>query len=125
MECQPSPSKPQPIVGSWSAGCALDLHTSRSEFLGHDEFGHPMFDTVRTAVGEALYQLKYAQNSAMVSGLAETAAAFVRGWKCRPDLVLPVPATKDRAVPPVALAGQKLLSDAHEIDSAKVRGRRI
>ena len=42
---------PQKIVGNWAQGFALDLHSSSSsEFLGHDEYGHPMFSTVRTEV---------------------------------------------------------------------------
>ncbi len=47
------------IAGNWSSGYALDKHVLSSEFLGHNEWGHPMFDTTRSEVGEAAYQLKY------------------------------------------------------------------
>src|ERR1700681_218824 len=39
---------PRKIIGKWREGMALDLHTLSSEFIGHDEFGHPRFDTVRS-----------------------------------------------------------------------------
>jgi predicted amidophosphoribosyltransferase len=100
--------KPQKIVGNWSQGFALDLHSSSSEFLGHDEYGHPMFSTVRTEVGEALYKLKYSQDPEDVDGLAATAAAFVKAWNCGADLIVPVPASKRRKVAPVLLVGRKL-----------------
>jgi competence protein ComFC len=99
---------PQKIVGNWAQGFALDLHSSSSEFLGHDEYGHPMFSTVRTEVGEALYELKYSQDPAEVARLAATAAAFVKAWKCGADLIVPVPASRRRKVAPVLLVGQKL-----------------
>lgn len=101
-------SRPQKIVGNWAQGFALDLHSSSSEFMGHDEYGHPMFSTVRTEVGEALYQLKYSQDPNQVGRLAATAAAFVKSWKCAADLLVPVPASRRRRVAPVFLVGQKL-----------------
>ncbi len=150
---------PQKIVGNWTQGFALDLHSSSSEFLGHDEYGHPMFSTVRTEVGEALYKLKYSQDADEVGRLAATAAAFVKSWKCGADLVVPVPASKQRQVAPVVLVGQKLaevlglefaldavkrtkqlpelknvvdfgerqklLADAHSVDVAKIKGRKV
>ena len=101
-------SRPQKIVGNWAQGFALDLHSSSSEFMGHDEYGHPMFSTVRTEVGEAPYQLKYSQDPNQVGRLAATAAAFVKSWKCAADLLVPVPASRRRRVAPVFLVGQKL-----------------
>lgn len=100
--------KPQKIVGNWAQGFALDLHSSSSEFLGHDEYGHPMFTTVRTEVGEALYKLKDSQDPNEVARLAATAAAFVKTWRCGADLVVPVPASKRRKVAPVLLVGQRV-----------------
>jgi hypothetical protein len=48
---------PRRINGAWREGFALDLHTLSSEYVGDDEFGHPRFDTIRTEIGELLYQL--------------------------------------------------------------------
>ena len=50
---------PRKIDGPWADGRVLDLHSTGSEFLGHDEFGREQFDTHRTEVGELLYRLKY------------------------------------------------------------------
>ena len=46
---------PMRIPGVWRQGYVLDYHTIHSAFLGHDEFGNPIFDTKRTEVGELLY----------------------------------------------------------------------
>ncbi len=99
-------TKPQKLVGNWAQGFALDFHSSSSEFMGHDEYGHPMFSTVRTEVGESLYRLKYSQDSAEVARLAATAAAFVKSWKCGAQLIVPVPASRRRKLAPVFLVGK-------------------
>ena len=45
------------LRGTWVEGYALDDHTLRSTYLGHDAFGHAVFHTERSAVGELLYRL--------------------------------------------------------------------
>jgi hypothetical protein len=50
---------PRKIDGPWADGRVLDLHSTGSEFLGYDEYGHEQFDTRRTEVGDLLYRLKY------------------------------------------------------------------
>jgi len=67
---------PRRIPGRWRDGYALDIHTIHSEFLGHDEYGHPQFGTTRSDIGELLYQLKYRSDDAVVPSLVETIAAF-------------------------------------------------
>lgn len=47
------------IHGNWDLGYSLDKHKIRSIFTGYNEYGHKTFDTLRTDIGEALYQLKY------------------------------------------------------------------
>jgi competence protein ComFC len=103
-------TKPQRIIGNWIEGFALDLHTKSSDFIGYDEFGHAMFDTVRTEVGEALYKIKYSQDPADAALLVATAAAFVKNWKIKIDAIVPVPASKFRTVQPVELIGKRLAS---------------
>lgn len=99
----------QQILGNWTAGFVLDDHTVSSTYEGENEFGHSEYTTVRTPVGEALYQLKYQANQAMVVDLADTAASFVGTiWKCAPTMLVPMPSTNARAVPPVPLVGQAL-----------------
>jgi hypothetical protein len=58
------------LEGSWDAGYALNKHTLSSDFIGYNEFGHPMFDTKRSEPGEALYQLKYRSDWTQVEPLA-------------------------------------------------------
>ncbi|WP_204369077.1 hypothetical protein [Methylocucumis oryzae] len=43
------------IDGVWILGYSLDKHTISSVPIGHNEFGHMQFDTVRSEAGEALF----------------------------------------------------------------------
>ena len=65
------------ISGNWDAGYVLDKHTRSSTFLGYDEHGHPQFDTKRSEVGEALYQLKYRSDFSKVEPLANEIASHL------------------------------------------------
>lgn len=49
----------QKLAGNWNLGFALDKHITSSVYIGDNEHGHPLFSTIRTEVGEALFQLKY------------------------------------------------------------------
>lgn len=89
------------IPGAWRQGYVLDYHTIRSEFLGHDEFGNPMFDTKRTEVGELLYQLKYKRNLEALDALVKATIQFVKSWQVTFDIIIPVPPTKVRRFQPV------------------------
>jgi competence protein ComFC len=92
---------PMRVPGVWRQGYVLDYHTIRSEFLGHDEFGNPMFDTKRTEVGELLYQLKYRRNLEALDALVKATIQFVKGWQVTFDVIIPVPPTKVRRFQPV------------------------
>ena len=92
---------PMRIPGAWRQGYVLDYHTIRSEFLGHDEFGNPIFDTKRTEVGELLYQLKYRRKLEALDALVKAATKFVKSWRVTFDIVVPVPPTKVRRFQPV------------------------
>jgi competence protein ComFC len=91
------------IVGRWREGYALDLHTLTSIFTGHDEFGHPRFESTRSEVGELLYRLKYSHDRSVVDEIAETAATLMKEWQPNLDVIVPVPASTRRAVQPVIL----------------------
>ncbi len=101
---------PARIPGRWSDGRALDLHTVSSTYLGDDEFGHRLYDTTRSPIGELLYRLKYKGDRSVVAEIAEVAAAFVRGWQPTVDLLVPVPPSRDRAVQPVLMVGAEMAS---------------
>jgi len=40
----------------WTDGYALDVKTTGATFLGHYEYGHPRFDTVRSPLGDLVYR---------------------------------------------------------------------
>jgi len=83
--------KPQKISGEWNSGYVLDLHTIKSEFLGHNSYGHPEFDTTYTEMGGLLKKAKYRESQSALDTLAETASSFIqsRGWGI--DCIVPVP----------------------------------
>jgi len=86
--------KPSKISGNWREGFALDLHTTSSEFMGHDEFGHPVFDTKRSEIGELLYRLKFKADKSVLDEILETVINFLNNtWKISNTLdgVIPVP----------------------------------
>lgn len=89
------------IPGKWRQGYVLDYHTLRSEFLGHDGFGHPMFATERSEVGELLYKLKYRSDKLVVDTIVGTVVDFVSSWNLTLDFILPTPPSKQRVFQPV------------------------
>jgi len=96
------------IKGSWMQGYALDVQTVSSTFLGYSETGRARFDTQRSEIGELLYKLKYRSDGSAVEPIAVAAAALLSKWKPAPQLIVPVPPTTRRSVPPVLLVGQAL-----------------
>ena len=101
-------SKPRRIPGRWREGYALDVHTVSSTYTGDNEFGHPTFSTERSEVGELLYKLKYQGNQSVVPELVDVAASFAESWKPGVDVLVPVPASRARAVQPVLIVGGAL-----------------
>ncbi|MCG6122241.1 MAG: ComF family protein [Microvirga sp.] len=89
------------LDGVWTRGVALDKHKIRSTYTGDNEFGHPQFETERTEIGEALFQLKYRKAWSHVPALA--AALYEHAVPNFPeiDFVLPVPPSTYRARQPV------------------------
>ena len=95
--------KPRKIIGEWREGFALDLHTLSSEFIGHDEFGHPRFDTKRSDIGELLYQLKFKSDKDTVQEIVKAVEEFMKAWDPAVDILVPVPPSTHRAVQPVLI----------------------
>ena len=48
--------------------------------IGYNEFGHPEFDTQRSALGELIYRLKYKRDVGTIPSIVETAGQFIREW---------------------------------------------
>ena len=83
---------PQKIVGVWDMGFVLDLHTKSSTLLGYDEFGHEVFDTKRSELGELLYKLKYKGDKSVLNDILNCVMEFLQmEWKIINSLNLIVP----------------------------------
>lgn len=100
---------PRRLRGPWNDGYALDVHTRSSTFLGYDQFGHPRFDTMRSPVGELLYQLKYRHDHGAIGPLSDTLGAFLtETWRLSIDSIIPVPPSVLRKDQPVMLLATAL-----------------
>ena len=109
-------TNPMQVEGAWRLGWTLDVHTTSSLFLGHDEMGHAQFDTTRSELGELVYQLKYKNQSQAADEIAAIMAEFLSNKPkamSRTDLVVPVPASTTRSVQPVTRIAKML---ARELD---------
>ena len=89
------------ITGNWELGFVLDKHTIKSVPTGYNEFGHMQFDTTRTEVGEALFQLKNRKDWSQVEPLSEALHTSVFPLFKDVGLIIPVPASKVRKKQPV------------------------
>ena len=100
------------IEGNWDVGYALDKHIISSVYMGNNQSGHAVFDTKRTQVGEAVYQLKYKQDWLQVPRLASAVMKYVVPLVGDIGLIVPMPASTQRPRQPVtevALALAKLI----------------
>ena len=101
---------PIAIRGAWLDGYALDYHTVSSTYVGDNEFGHPVFDTQRTPIGELLFRLKSRFDKSVVDEIVEAAAHFVEvGWKPMVTMIVAVPPSNTaRKAQPVFLLADAL-----------------
>lgn len=96
------------IFGTWDDGYALDKHMLRSEVVGHNEHGHPIFDSTRTAAGEAVFQLKYRSDYSQATTLAQALSQHLIPLLQAPKLIIPMPASNARTHQPVTLVADEL-----------------
>ncbi len=94
---------PTRIFGKWKSGYALDIHTISSEYLGINEFGHDVFDTKRSYLGELLFCLKYREDRSAAPGIVDAAVAVLQRYRKRLDVMVPVPPSGSRNVQPVLI----------------------
>lgn len=100
------------VFGPWDQGWVLAKHTLSSTYLGDNEYGRPTFQTIRSEVGEATYQLKYRQAYGQVEPLAATLVEHVLPRFADVGFIVPMPASTARARQPVtevALAVGKMI----------------
>lgn len=94
---------PQVITGRWVKGIAMDIHTISSTPAGPNEYGHMMFHTTRSELGELLYQLKNRGDQNAAPEIISTAVQYLRPSLHKFDRIIPVPPSAVRAVQPVIL----------------------
>ena len=89
---------PQRITGNWTHGWALDRHTVSSVQGGDRDSGGAVFQTERSELGEALYELKYRGDREQLEPIAVTIAGFIRGRSELADIqaILAVPPSDTR-----------------------------
>ncbi|MCH2488501.1 MAG: ComF family protein, partial [Erythrobacter sp.] len=91
----------KPIYGPWADGYVLDKHTLKSVHIGDNEQGYPQFDTTRSEAGEALYQLKYANDYSQAKPLAQAINEHILPHFPKIGLIVPVPPSTKRTRQPV------------------------
>lgn len=96
------------IRGPWDSGWVLDKHTLHSTYLGEDAYGHARYDTTRTEVGEATFQLKYRNDWGQVTHLAQAIADYIYPKFSEVGFILPMPASNQRARQPVTEVANEL-----------------
>lgn len=96
------------IHGIWDAGWVLDKHVLSSSCIGHNEWGHPQFDTKRSEAGEASFQLKYRGGWHQVEPLAQALATHIFPKCSDVGFIVPMPASKTRQRQPVTEIAQAL-----------------
>ncbi|WP_421280868.1 ComF family protein [Aeromonas taiwanensis] len=91
----------QKINGNWDLGFSLDKHVRTSTYIGDNQWGHPEFDTTRSEVGEALFQLKYRSDFNQATNIANQLSTSLSKYFSSACLVIPMPPSKQRARQPV------------------------
>jgi predicted amidophosphoribosyltransferase len=91
------------IPGRWVHGFALDEHTTSSELIGHDGYGHAQFESTRSEIGELLYKLKYRQDKSVIPKIAKVVGTFIESYLPKLDVIVPVPPSTPRSEQPVIL----------------------
>lgn len=108
------------LHGNWSKGFALHKHTLKSVFTGHNEFGHPTFDNTRSDPGEAVYKLKYRDDFSQVDLLAHALFDHIVPKIGNFGIIVPMPASKQRARQPVHEIAEKLSRLADKLYADKL-----
>ncbi len=96
------------IKGDWDLGYVLDWHVESSEFLGHNQFGRAEFDTKKTEIGEAIFQLKYRHDLTKIEPLAETMVLNLKSAFQTASFIVPMPPSKSRGTQPAVELARKV-----------------
>ncbi|HDL8507567.1 TPA: ComF family protein [Yersinia enterocolitica] len=96
------------IAGNWNKGVVLDKHSKSSVLTGQNEYGHNVYETIRTDVGEALFQLKYRSDWNQVQPLAKCLYDNAYPLFESVGFIVPMAASNVRARQPVTEVAQAL-----------------
>jgi predicted amidophosphoribosyltransferase len=97
-------TKPTRLTGPWDEGFALDVHTTESLYIGDDSYGHPLYQTTRSEIGELIFRLKYRGEEASIAPLCDAACALVKSRAWSVDMIVGVPPSRPgRRIQPVPL----------------------
>ncbi|MEB7586138.1 ComF family protein [Serratia rubidaea] len=96
------------IAGNWNKGVVLDKHSKYSVLRGQNEHGYNVYNTIRTDVGEALYQLKYCFAWNQVQPLAQCLYDNAYPLFDKVEFIVPMAASNIRARQPVTEVAQAL-----------------
>jgi predicted amidophosphoribosyltransferase len=96
------------IKGVWDEGWVLDKHSVSSVYVGDNEYGRPQFDTTRTEVGEATFQLKYRNDWTQAKRLAQAIADNIYPKLSEVGFIVPMPASNQRVRQPVTEVANEL-----------------
>jgi predicted amidophosphoribosyltransferase len=88
------------LEGNWKQGIAFDIHTVSSTYLGQDEFGHNIYDTTRSEMGELVYQLKYKHDESVVEEIVNL-LLNIKGFDKMNCIVAVPPSNLERTHQPV------------------------
>jgi len=80
----------------------------KSTYLGDNTSGHPMFESIRTEIGEATYQLKYRRDWTQAKPLAQAIADNVYPKLADVGFIVPMPASTQRVRQPVTEVAREL-----------------
>lgn len=94
------------LSGNWTGGFACDIHTLASRRIGTDKHGNAIYDNTRSAMGQLVYDLKYASDFSTVPKIVQLLRQniTIEGF----DYIIPAPASKNRPRQPVDAIAQAL-----------------
>ena len=106
------PIKPVKLRGPWDEGYALDVHTTSSEYIGDDVYGHPQYDNEYSDMGQLVNSYKYKKDYRKLDDIIALAKPFIESWETlnTVDFVLPVPSSKYRDVQPAEEVAREIAS---------------
>jgi len=95
--------KPIEIKGNWDKGFVLDMHVLKSTPKSENVYGYMEYDTVRTELGELVFQLKYRNMYNNIHKILDMIKPFLDDFAelKEVNVVLPVPPSKVRDYQPV------------------------